>query len=393
MKLFLKSNMKIFLLLLLSYFAACSGQSKLSLKTGAENIPEYIGLIRGKNIAVVANQTSMVGKVHLVDTLLSLGIKVKLIFAPEHGFRNLADAGETIKDGIDTLTGVSVRSLYGNRLKPIPSELEGIDIVLFDIQDVGARFYTYISTLHLVMESCAENNVKCVILDRPNPNGFYFDGNIPDTSYRSFVCFDPIPVVHGLTIGEYALMVNGEGWLKGGIKCDVTVIKCKNYTHETLYELAVKPSPNLPNQTSVYLYPSLCFFEGTSISIGRGTTFPFQVFGSPRLPDRGFNFTPASAPGAAYPMLLGNICFGTDLRNAIKEGFVPSPKLNLDWVIGAYKDYPDKEKFFSKYFDVLYGGPELREMIIKGLTSEEIRATWEPGLKKYGKMRSKYLLY
>jgi uncharacterized protein YbbC (DUF1343 family) len=361
--------------------------------TGAENFASYIQSIEGKNVAIVANQTSMVGKRHLVDTLLSLNIKVSLIFAPEHGFRNLADAGEIITNGRDPKTGIPIISLYGAQYKPTPANLKGIDIVLFDIQDVGARFYTYISTLHNVLESCAENSVRCIVLDRPNPNGFYFDGNMPDTSCRSFVCMDPVPIVHGLTVGEYAMMANGEGWLKGGLKCDLKVVKCINYNYNSIYEVPVKPSPNLPNQTSIYLYPSLCFFEGTVISVGRGTTFPFQVFGNPNLPDRGFSFTPESIPGATNPVHLGKKCFGTDLRNAIKDGIVPSQRLNLDWVMGAYRDYPEKEKFFTKYFDVLAGGPTLRTQIQKGMSAKQIRATWKDGLEKYGKMRKKYLLY
>ena len=360
---------------------------------GSYQIDLYKNLIQGKSVAIVANQTSMVEKTHLVDTLVSLGIKVKLIFAPEHGFRHLADAGESIANGQDPKTGIPILSLYGKQNKPTADNLKGIDVVMFDIQDVGTRFYTYISTLHYVMESCAENNVKCIVLDRPNPNGFYFDGNVSDTAHRSFVSMDPIPIVHGLTVGEYASMVNGEGWLKGGIKCDLTVIKCLNYNHNAFYVVPVKPSPNLPNQTSIYLYPSLCFFEGTVISCGRGTQFPFQAFGNPSLPDRGFSFTPESVPGATNPVLLGKKCFGTDLRNAINDQLVPVPKINLEWVIGAYNDYPDKAKFFTRYFDVLAAGPELREQIIKGMSSEEIRATWKEGLEKYGKMRERYLLY
>jgi uncharacterized protein YbbC (DUF1343 family) len=373
--------------------SVCSGAEKKPVP-GAYQTGLYKDLIQGKTIAIVANQTSMVGNTHLVDTLVSLGIRIKQIFAPEHGFRHLADAGETIANGLDPKTGIPIISLYGKQYKPTSDNLKGVDVVIFDIQDVGTRFYTYISTLHYVLESCAENNVRCIVLDRPNPNGFYFDGNIPDTSlYRSFVCMDPVPIVHGLTVGEYAMMANGEGWLAGGIKCDLQVIKCRNYTHKTLYEIPVKPSPNLPNQTSIYLYPSLCFFEGSAISCGRGTRFPFQTFGSPKLPDRGFSFTPASVPGAANPVHLGKKCFGTDLRNSLENKTVPSPKLNLEWVISAYNDYPEKDKFFTKYFDTLAGGPELREAIIKGMNSEEIRATWKDGLKKYGKTREKYLLY
>jgi uncharacterized protein YbbC (DUF1343 family) len=384
---------KLILFVTLTITLSCSAQPKNNVSTGAENVSDYIRLIEGKSMAIVVNQTSMVKKKHLVDTLISLGIKVKLIFAPEHGFRDLADAGESIKDGRDPQTGLPIISLYGNHQKPNAADLFGVDLVLFDIQDVGVRFYTYISTLHLVMESCAENRIQCIVLDRPNPNGYYIDGNIPDTSYRSFVCMDPVPVVHGMTVGEYAQMINGEGWLKGGVKCNLTVIKCKYYTNKTLYELPIKPSPNLPNQTSIYLYPSLCFFEGTVVSCGRGTSFPFQVFGDPKLPDSGFSFIPASLPGATNPPHQGEKCYGKDLRDAIKKGIVPSPKLELEWIIEAYKDYPDKEKFFTKYFDVLAGGPTLREQIQTGMSADEIRATWQPGLKKYQKIRKKYLLY
>jgi len=350
-------------------------------------------IIEGKAVAVVANQTSKIGSTHLVDTLFSIGINIKVIFAPEHGFRDLADAGESIENSKDTETGIPIISLYGSHLKPTPLDLKGIDVVIFDIQDVGTRFYTYISTLHYILESCAENHIKCLVLDRPNPNGFYFDGNILDTTYKSFVGMDPIPVVYGMTVGEYSNMLNGEGWLKKSVKCDLDVINCKNYTHKTLYELPVRPSPNLPNQTSVYLYPSICFFEGTVVSLGRGTSFPFQVFGSPKLPDRGFSFIPESLPGAKNPLLLGVKCFGTDLRDAMKQNLVPKPELNLEWLISAYKDFPDKDKFFNSYFDVLAGGPVLRKQIQKGMTSEQIKATWKEGLAKFSKIREKYLLY
>jgi uncharacterized protein YbbC (DUF1343 family) len=360
---------------------------------GANQIELYKSIIEGKAVAVVANQTSKIGSTHLVDTLFSIGINIKVIFAPEHGFRDLADAGESIENSKDTETGIPIISLYGSHLKPTPLDLKGIDVVIFDIQDVGTRFYTYISTLHYILESCAENHIKCLVLDRPNPNGFYFDGNILDTTYKSFVGMDPIPVVHGMTVGEYSNMLNGEGWLKKSVKCDLVVINCKNYTHKTLYELPVRPSPNLPNQTSVYLYPSICFFEGTVVSLGRGTSFPFQVFGSPKLPDRGFSFIPESLPGAKNPLLLGVKCFGTDLRDAMKQNLVPKPELNLEWLISAYKDFPDKDKFFNSYFDVLAGGPVLRNQIQIGMTSEQIRATWKDGLAKFAKIREKYLLY
>jgi uncharacterized protein YbbC (DUF1343 family) len=387
---------KIFPAIIVLVFSLSTGVCLGALNNpipGASQIELYRSMIEGKSVAVVANQTSMTGQTHLVDNLLNIGINIKVIFAPEHGFRNFADAGEKIENSKDPETGISITSLYGSHLKPTPEDLEGIDVVLFDIQDVGVRFYTYISTLHYIIEACAENHIKCIILDRPNPNGFYFDGNVMDTAYSSFVGIDQVPVVHGLTTGEYAMMLNGEGWLKGGVKCDLEVIKCKYYTHKTKYELPVKPSPNLPNQNSVYLYPSVCFFEGTNISLGRGTPYPFQIFGSPLFQDRGFSFTPESVPGAKNPPFLGIKCFGTDLRDAMYKGIVPGKEINLEWLISAYNDYPEKEKFFTSYFDVLAGGPVLREQIQKGMTSKQIRETWKEGLIRYGKIREKYLLY
>ncbi len=384
------SLLSVSVLLIIS---SCNGTEKNQILTGADQPELYKPLLEDKAVGIVANQTSITGGIHLVDMLVKMGIDVQVIFAPEHGFRDLADAGESIEDGKDETTGITVTSLYGSHFKPTPEDLKDIDVVVFDIQDVGARFYTYISTLHYVMEACAENNVKCIVLDRPNPNGYYFDGNIADTARRSFVGMHPVPIVHGMTVGEYAGMVNGEGWLGEGIKCDLTVIKCRNYTHDSLYVLPVKPSPNLPNQTSIYLYPSICFFEGTNISLGRGTAFPFQVYGSPELPDKGFSFTPESVPGAKNPPLLGQKCFGKDLRNTIQDKIVPAPRLNLEWVIEAYRDYPDKEKFFTPYFDVLASGTTLREQIIQGMSGDEIRATWQEGLTAFGKIRDKYLLY
>jgi uncharacterized protein YbbC (DUF1343 family) len=384
---------RTFLLLsvLISFVAAFSNTGDPI--PGSYRLDLYRNTIPGKQVAIVANQTSMVGKSHLVDTLLTEGIQIKAIFSPEHGFRNMADAGEKIENAKDPKTGIQLISLYGSHLKPTPEDLAGIDYVIFDIQDVGARFYTYISTLHYILEACAENKVKCLILDRPNPNGFYFDGNILDTAYSSFVGMHPVPIVHGMTVGEYAQMVNGEGWLKGGVKCDMKVIPCQNYTHSTYYTLPVKPSPNLPNQNSIYLYPSICFFEGTSLSLGRGTSFPFQVYGSPLLPDRGFSFTPESVPGAKNPPLLGEKCFGIDLRDALVKGMVPKPGINLEWLIAAYNDFPEKDKFFTSYFEKLAGGTTLREQIQKGMTAQQIRDSWKPGLEKFGKIREKYLLY
>jgi uncharacterized protein YbbC (DUF1343 family) len=387
-----KLKSELLLLIIFISVSVCSGVDKVPLP-GSYQTEQYRGIIAGRSIAVVANQTSMVGQIHLVDKLLSMGADIRVIFSPEHGFRILADAGEKIENGKDPETGISLISLYGSHFKPTSQNLTGIDVVVFDIQDVGVRFYTYISTLHYILESCAENHIRCLVLDRPNPNGFYVDGNILDTAYRSFVGMHPVPVVHGMTVGEYAGMINGEGWLKGGIKCDLTVIKCKDYNHKTLYVLPIKPSPNLPNQNSVYLYPSICFFEGTNISLGRGTPYPFQVFGSPELPDRGFSFTPESVPGAKNPPFLGVRCYGTDLRDALLKNVVPQTQINLEWIINAYHDFPGKDKFFTPYFDVLAGGPVLREQIQKGMSAEQIRATWKGGLIKFLEIREKYLLY
>ncbi|MGD0343188.1 MAG: DUF1343 domain-containing protein [Bacteroidales bacterium] len=387
----MKRHFYLFLILLLLASASCG--AKKTPVPGAGRPDLYMPLISGKAVAVVANQTSMTGNVNLVDFLVSQGISVKRIFSPEHGFRGVADAGEPIPDDKDAVTGIPVISLYGSHHKPLPEDMKGLEVVIFDIQDVGVRFYTYISTLNYIMEACAENKVKCIVLDRPDPNGFYFDGNIPDTAFRSFVCMHSVPVVYGMTIGEYAMMINGEKWLKGGVKCDLEVIKCKYYTHSTYYELPVRPSPNLPNQTSVYLYPSICFFEGTNISLGRGTPFPFQVFGSPLLPDKGFSFIPESVPGAKNPPLEGLKCYGKDLHNALNEKLVPTGKIYLEWLIEAWHDYPQKDKFFTAYFDVLAGGPVLREQIIKGMTADQIRESWKEGLDKFSTIRAKYLLY
>lgn len=388
--------MKKYIFLALAILAiALIGTALLPIKPvpGAARVEEYIDQIEGKTVAILANQTSMAGDMHLVDMLKEKGISIKAIFAPEHGFRDLAEAGATIEDGKDIKTGIPIISLYGKHNKPTAEDLAGVDIALFDIQDVGTRFYTYISTLQYLLESCAENNVKCIVLDRPNPNGFYVDGNILDTAHRSFVGMNPIPVVHGMTVGEYAMMLNGQGWLAGGLKCDLEVIECRNYTHKTLYELPVKPSPNLPNQNSIYLYPSTCFFEGTNLSVGRGTPYPFQVFGSPVMPDRGFSFTPQSLPEARKPPFMGEKCFGVDLTGAMDKKIVPASEINLEWVINAYNDYPEKDKFFTSYFDVLAGGPVLREQIQKGMTAQQIRESWKPGLAEFEKIRKKYLLY
>jgi uncharacterized protein YbbC (DUF1343 family) len=373
----------------------CSTEkSSDTLKVGAERMEVYLPLIEGKTVALAGNHTSILGKTHLVDTLLAMDVNIRVIFAPEHGFRDLADAGAVIASGADPVTGINVLSLYGDKKKPAPEDLEGIDVVIFDIQDVGTRFYTYLTTMCYVMEACAENGIKLIILDRPNPNGFYVDGPILDTAnYSSFVGIHPIPVVHGMTLGEYSWMVNEEGWLAGGIQCEVTVIKCDNYTHETMYELPVMPSPNLPNMNSVYLYPSLCFSEGTVLSCGRGTEFPFQVMGAPKMPDTGFSFTPQPSFGSSNPKHNGEVCYGIDLRNAMQDGLVPVPGMNLQWIIDAYNAYPEKDKFFNGYFDTLAGSSTLREQIIQGMSAEQIRESWKAGLEEFRQIRGKYLLY
>jgi len=360
--------------------------------TGANRTDAYVPYLQGKNVGMVVNQTSVIGHlVPSVDSLLKLGVKVKKIFGPEHGFRGAASDGAKISDEVDAKTGIPVISLYGKHYKPMPDDLKGLDIVIFDIQDVGARFYTYISTLHYVMEACAENNIELMILDRPNPNGGYVDGPVLDTALHSFVGMDPVPIVHGMTIAEYAQMINGQGWLKGGIKCKLKIIKMENYIRTLQFGLPVKPSPNLQTHQAVVLYPSLCLFEGTNISVGRGTPYPFMVFGSPLLKgEYAFEFTPQSIAGVSdSPPQKGQICYGVDLRNY----HVDAEKINLTWLMEAYKAYPDKEHFFTPYFSKLAGTTELQKQIEDGETEENIRLSWEPALSQYKLMRLKYLLY
>ncbi len=374
---------------------------------GAERFEVYSKLLKGKNVGVVANQTSMVEDIaeeeyqtspqhtfymefHLVDYLIKNGISVKKVFAPEHGFRGTADAGEHVKDGIDSKTGVPLISLYGSNKKPSPEQLKGIDVVVFDIQDVGARFYTYISTLHYVMEACAELGISVIVLDRPNPNGHYIDGPILEKEHQSFVGMHPIPVVHGMTIGEYAKMINGEGWLNNRLKCDLSVIEMENYTRKTPYSLPIKPSPNLPNDQSINLYPSLCFFEGTFINAGRGTEMQFQVFGAPSLPASkySFQYTPQPNEGSKDPKFKGQLCYGKDLRKEPRLN-----KINLEWLIDAYNANGKKKDFFNSFFVKLAGTKQLQQQIEQGLSAEEIRDSWKEGLGKFEKVRGKYLLY
>lgn len=359
------------------------------VQVGADQLDVLLPKIEGKNVALVVNHTSLVGNTHLADTLLSSGIRVKKVFAPEHGFRGAAADGEKISDGVDSQTGLPIVSLYGANQKPTKEQLSDVDIVIFDIQDVGTRFYTYISTMHLVMEACAEQNKKMIILDRPNPNGHYVDGPIRVPELKSFVGMHPIPIVHGLTVGELSGMINGEGWLENGVKCDAEVIRLKNWKHDDAYSLPVKPSPNLPNDQAVRLYPSLCLFEGTVVSVGRGTQTPFLIIGNPEFKDLPFTFTPRPIPGMSiHPPQDGKVCHGLDLSDAKVE-----PRVDLRYLLDFYQRYPDKDSFFNGSFDRLAGTPELKEQIRKGLTEEQIRATWERGLEAFKELRKKYLLY
>ena len=360
---------------------------------GAQDTDNYLHLLEGKRVGVVANQTSLIGNTHLVDSLVSLGVNVKRIFTPEHGFRGAADAGAKVTDGKDSKTGIEIASLYGKTKKPTDAMLQDIDIMLFDLQDVGVRFYTYISTLSYVMEACAEHDIRVVVLDCPNPNGFYIDGPILKPENTSFVGMHPVPIVYGMTIGEYGKMVNGEGWLKNGVHCELTVVGVPGYDRNAIYELPVKPSPNLPNWESVYLYPSLCLFEGTIVSVGRGTDKPFQIFGQPAL--RGdYSFTPQSMEGASKPMFEGEKCRGLDLTEFAHDYANNTNQLHLDWLIDAYQQLNGNNYlFFKKYFDLLAGDNLLKQQIENGKSTEGIRASWKSDLEDFKAIRNKHLIY
>jgi len=364
-----------------------------SIKVGAQRTDLYFPMLKGKNVAVVANQTAMIGKTHLVDSLVGAGIAVKKIFCPEHGFRGSEDAGEAIKSGIDAKTGIPLVSLYGKHLKPKPTDLKGIDVVVYDIQDVGVRFYTYISTMTYVMEACAENKIEFLVLDRPNPNGYYVDGPVLEKEFSSFVGMHPVPIVYGMTIAEYASMVNEEGWLKNGIKCNLKYITVDSYNHMYYYILPIPPSPNLPNMNSVYLYPSLGLFEGTVISVGRGTDLPFQVIGNPDIKNGNYTFTPVSKAGATNPPFIGVKCNGFRLDDFADLYVKNLRHLYLFWLTAIYKDYPDKTNYFNTYFDQLAGTAKLREQIIAGTSEEDIRKSWQSDIDKFKLIRKKYLLY
>ena len=389
---------KDLLLIVLIYFGFCQmsfaqNLDKNCFKTGADRPELYLSLLKNKTIGIVTNQTGLMkDKTFLVDFLVKNNVQIKSIFAPEHGFRGDADAGEHVKNGVDTKTGIPIVSLYGSNKKPKPEQLKGIDIILFDIQDVGVRFYTYISSLTYVMEAAAENNIEVIVLDRPNPHDGYIDGPVLKSQWKSFVGMHNIPVVYGLTIGEYGKMVNGEKWLDKGIQAKYTLIPMQGYHKKQRYEISDKPSPNLPNDKSINLYPSLCFFEGTQVSVGRGTSLPFQIYGSPWTKNLPYQFTPKPSAGAKDPFLNGKLCYGENLSEYPED----LRALNLDWLLKAYKDYKNPQQdFFLKnlFFDKLAGTDELRKQIISGKSAAEIKDSWKSDLENFQKIRAKYVMY
>ncbi len=420
----MKGIIQLFLIQLLTYNAFAQintngSDPSAAITPGAERLSVYVPLLKGKRVAVFANQTSIVGKTHLVDTLKKLGVNIKVIFGPEHGFRGNASAGEKVVNETDPQTGISVISLYGNKRRPSAEDLKEIDVMIFDIQDVGVRFYTYISSLEDYIESALENSKPLLILDRPNPNGFYVDGPVLQKQFRSFIGMQPVPVVYGMTIGEYAFMIAGERWLseKANKKYDYyrtaknstdtpfhfLVIKCVNYNHKSKYILPVRPSPNIPEMQSTYCYPSTCFFEGTVLSEGRGTSKPFQVFGHPSLPPNLYSFTPEPNEGAKSSKQYGKICYGWNLSGTNEEVLNKiNGQIQLKWLLEAYRLFPGKDSFFlapksgkpgDYFFHKLAGNMELMQQIIEGKTEKEIKATWEPALSDFKKIRKKYLMY
>ena len=363
------------------------------IRVGAEMTDEYIPLLKGKKVALLSNHTGMVGNEHTLDVMLKKGVNVTTIFSPEHGFRGKADAGEHVSSGVDSKTGIPIASLYdGKTRSPKKSVMDNIDIIVIDIQDVGLRFYTYYCTMVDLMNAAAKFGKSFMVLDRPNPNGMYVDGPILDMKYESGVGRLPIPVVHGLTMGEIAVMTNGEGWLKGGKKVPLTVIKCRNYTHQSRYELPIAPSPNLPNMKSIYLYPSTCYFEATPVSLGRGTDKPFQIYGHPNMKGYSFSFTPRSVDGAKNPPQLNRLCYGVDLTNLSDEEII-AKGINLEYVIDAYNNLNMDDYFFRSFFEKLIGDGNIRKMIKAGKSADEIKATWADDVEKFKKQRKPYLLY
>jgi uncharacterized protein YbbC (DUF1343 family) len=403
------SLFKSTVLLLVLVFSSCKGQQKetesssaevskdsiAEIKVAANRTESYLPLLKGKKVGIVANPTSVIfhegGYTHLVDSLVSLKVDVKKVFAPEHGFRGQADAGEHVKDGVDTQTGLPIISLYGKNRKPSQEQLDGLDVVVFDIQDVGVRFYTYIATLQLVMEACAAHNTPVIVLDRPNPNGHYVDGPTMEKEHTSFLGMTPIPLVYGMTIGEYAQLLNGEGWLENGQKVDLTVVQLENYTHDSEYHLPIRPSPNLPNDVSITLYPSLGLFEGTNVNAGRGTEYQFQRYGASFMDSTKYDFSYVPEPnfGSKSPKEEGKTCFGKDLSKSSRMD-----EVSLQWVMDAYENTLDKSKFFlTSGFTKHAGTALLQQQIEAGLSEEEIKATWQKDLEAFKKIREKYLIY
>ena len=382
----------VYILTICLWLASNAASYAQQILVGAEQAQLYLSQLQGKKVGIVGNQTSILpqsNQQHLVDFLLENKIQVLKVFVPEHGFRGTADAGEKVNNSIDAKTGLPIVSLYGANKKPSAEQLKDLDVLVFDLQDVGVRFFTYISTLHYVMEACAEQGKPLILLDRPNPNGNYVDGPMLKKGFESFVGMHPIPIVHGLSIGELAQMINGEKWLKGGLKVNLSVVPVANWNHDTPYELPVKPSPNLPNALSISLYPSTCLFEGTVVSLGRGTFFPFQVYGYPDAKFGDFSFTPVAIDGMSKtPPHQDKVCYGRDLRNeSLDQPFT------LSYLLEAYQRSEMKEKFFNSYFNTLVGTDELTKQILAGKTATEIRETWQQGLTGYAKLRKKYLLY
>jgi uncharacterized protein YbbC (DUF1343 family) len=379
--------------------APAAGEStateRAAVRTGAERTALYTNQLRGKRLGLVVNHSSLLGEVHLVDTLLALGLDVRALFAPEHGFRGQDDAGALVRDGRDSRSGLPLRSLYGKNKKPSPEQLADLDLVVFDIQDVGARFYTYLSTLHYVMEACAEQGLPVMVLDRPNPNGHYVDGPVLEAPFRSFVGMHSIPVVHGMTLGELARMINGEGWLEGGVSVELSVIPCEGWSRTQPWTLALPPSPNLKTQRSIYLYPSLCLFEGTVVSLGRGTPWPFEVLGHPNYRAGDFAFTPQPGPGSADPPLKGQHCQGLSFRELPPDSARAWAALRLDPLLRMYRELNLGQAFFlsNGFFDKLAGTDQLRAQIMAGKSEAEIRASWQPGLQRFLEQRKPYLLY
>lgn len=364
-----------------------------ALRVGAERTEAYLPLLKDKRVAIVGNQTSLVKNAHLVDTLLALGVNIKKVFSPEHGFRGEADAGEHLKTYKDKKTGLKIISLYGKSYKPDSTSLKDIDVVIYDIQDVGVRFYTYISTMHYIMEACAESGKKMIVLDRPNPNGHYIDGPVMEEKQKSFVGMHPVPIVYGMTAGEYAQMINGEKWLKNKVQCDLTVIPVEGYTHQTAYELPVKPSPNIANMRAVYLYPSLGLFEGTIVSVGRGTDHPFQLIGHPWMKNTDFTFKPRSTSGAKNPPYKDTLCYGYDLRVHADSMIRSNRKLDLSYLLSTYRNTPQGKKYFNNYFNRLAGNSTLKQQVLDNVSEEEIRKSWQPAIQAFTAIRAKYLIY